>query len=61
MRTRYCIRDMYISDFGDRFSFKSGSHYNPNENVLIWIMLSVCVITRLKVGVGNALCRGGWQ
>ena len=32
---------MYISDFGDRFSFKSGSHYNRNENVLISIMLTI--------------------
>ena len=25
------------------------------------IMLSVCVVTRLKVSAVNALCRGGWQ
>ena len=47
MRTRYCIRDMYISDFGDRFSFKSGSHYNPNENVLIWIMLTISLSAKV--------------
>ena len=27
-------------DFREWFSFKSGSHYNPNENVLISIMLT---------------------
>ena len=28
-------------DFREWFSFKSGSHYNRNENVLIWIMLTI--------------------
>ena len=46
MRTRYCIRDVQRVDFREWFSFKSGSHYNRNENVLISIMLIVCVIAR---------------
>ena len=50
-----------INNIDQKFSFTFGSHYNPNENVLISIMLSVCVVTRLKVSAVNALCRGGWQ
>ena len=48
MRTRYCIRDVQRVDFREWFSFKSGSHYNPNENVLISIMLRSCVRARWK-------------
>ena len=48
MRTRYCIRDVQRVDFREWFSFKSGSHYNRNENVLISIMLRSCVIARWK-------------
>ena len=40
MRTRNCIRDVQRVDFREWFSFKSGSHYNRNENVLISIMLT---------------------
>ena len=38
-----------INNIDQKFSFKSGSHYNRNENVLIWIMLIVCVIARYEV------------
>ena len=48
MRTRYCIRDVQRVDFREWFSFRSGSHYNPNENVLISIMLRSCVRARWK-------------
>ena len=30
-----------INNIHQKFSFKSGSHYNLNENVLIWIMLTI--------------------
>ena len=29
-----------INNIDQKFSFTFGSHYNPNENVLIWIMLT---------------------
>ena len=48
MRTRYCIRDVQRVDFREWFSFRSGSHYNLNENVLISIMLRSCVRARWK-------------
>ena len=47
MRTRYCIRDVQRVDFRDWFSFKSGSHYNRNENVLISIMLTISLSAKV--------------
>ena len=34
-------------DFREWFSFKSGSHYNPNENVLISIMLTISLSAKV--------------
>ena len=35
-----------INNIDQKFSFTFGSHYNLNENVLIWIMLRSCVRAR---------------
>ena len=35
-----------INNIDQKFSFTFGSHYNRNENVLIWIMLRSCVRAR---------------
>ena len=51
---------MYISDFGDRFSFKSGSHYNLNENVLIWIKLTISLsANKLRISFARSVEAAG--
>ena len=36
-----------INNIDQKFSFTFGSHYNPNENVLIWIMLTISLSAKV--------------
>ena len=47
-------------DFREWFSFKSGSHYNPNENVLIPIMLTISLsANKLRVTFARSVEAAG--
>ena len=47
-------------DFREWFSFKSGSHYNPNENVLISTMLTISLsANKLRISFARSVEAAG--